>query len=158
VTLLSSPSPRPRRTQATQKPLKGASPSATTTIRLQASSTSPAWTQLTKESANVVLHLLPKLDLASVAVKYAQSGTPPSQITVQSVDADIRSKSPLHRQASLTFSTARHGDRSRIVDHSSPHSSESVTGFTASPSTRAISIPILAFAHHRNLVGPTTCT
>jgi hypothetical protein len=25
-------------------------------------------------------------------MKYAQSGTPPSQITVQSVDADIRSK------------------------------------------------------------------
>jgi hypothetical protein len=45
-----------------------------------------------KESASVVLHLLPKLDLAPVAMKYAQSGTPPSQITVQSVDADIRSE------------------------------------------------------------------
>jgi hypothetical protein len=41
VTLLSSPSPRPRRTQASQKPLKSASPSATTTIRLQTSSMSP---------------------------------------------------------------------------------------------------------------------
>lgn len=30
--------------------------------------------------------------MASVASKYAQSGTPPSQITVQSVDADLRSK------------------------------------------------------------------
>jgi hypothetical protein len=88
-----------------------------------------------KESASVVLHLLPKLDLASVAMKYAQSGTPPSQITVQSVDADIRSKSILHPQSSLTSSTARHGDRSRIIDHPSPHSSESVEGFTTSPST-----------------------
>jgi len=116
----------------------------------------PARTELIEESANVILHLLPKLDLASVAMKYAQSGTPPSQITVQSVDADIRSKSPLHRQASLTFSTTRHGDRPRVIDHPSPHSSESVTSSTSSSSTRAITIPVLAFAHHRNLVGPTT--
>jgi len=86
------------------------------------------------ESANVVLHLLPKLDLASVAMKYAQSGTPPSQITVQSVDADIRSRSHLHPPSSLISSTARHGDRPRIINHSSPHSSESATGSTSSPS------------------------
>ena len=42
VSLIGSPSPRPRRTQATQqKVLKGASPSATITTRLQVSSMSP---------------------------------------------------------------------------------------------------------------------
>lgn len=39
----------------------------------------------------VKMHLLPELDMTPVAAKYAQSGTPPSQITVQSVDTDIRS-------------------------------------------------------------------
>lgn len=46
------------------------------------------------ESTLVKLHLLPELDLTSVAMKYAQSGTPPSQITVQSVDTDIRGTQP----------------------------------------------------------------
>jgi hypothetical protein len=48
------------------------------------------------ESKSVKLHLLPELDLTSVTMKYAQSGTPPSQITVQSVDTDLRSKPLFH--------------------------------------------------------------
>lgn len=44
----------------------------------------------------VKLHLLQQLDMSVVASKYAQSGTPPSQITVQSVDTDIRSRSYIH--------------------------------------------------------------
>lgn len=104
----SSPTPksRSRSSMRNRQVLKKAPASPTTTLVLGDSRRWPIYVLMGSKRprkgslkrkltilghGTVKLHLLPALDMASVASRYAQSGTPPSQLTVQSVDTDIRS-------------------------------------------------------------------
>jgi len=64
----------------------GQSSAASSTITLVIPSSSRS------KSRSVKLHLLSPLDLAPIVQAYAKSGTPPSQITLPTLDADIRAR------------------------------------------------------------------